>query len=336
LIVDQTDELDARARGKAPIFFIHSPRSGSVMLRGIIDAHPRINCPHMSPLLNLFLDAANSHPWSAAAYRSLRAPRGWTMNALRGWIESISGEIAQQAAKPRWIYRYWGTYRSLHFIDELFDGQALYIFLVRHGLDVADAASKVYPSAETWQVGPNGRAEHFIEACGGSFQLAYAHFWREISERMLEFGAMHPKRVHLIRYEDLVARPKETLSALFGFMGEDYPDGLVERFFQGPRTVMAAIEGHESLRTKGIEAGRHGMYRLWNPGLLRSAAAVVNDALAGWGYDRVSTEVESPPAENVIPRTAPPTGPRQFSLRELPMKQAPLNPNPLPDTSATG
>jgi hypothetical protein len=358
LVFDKSKPIDRETRRRSPVFFVHCPRSGSNMLRWLIDAHPRITCPPFSLVLHHLMESTNNDPTAAAAYRSLRSPRPWTQRILRRWFDQVLADYVQREGKVRAAFRHWVSYRSLHSIDEMFDSTPLYIFLVRHGLDVADAAAKVYPAAETWQVGPNGREVNYHDLYGGSYHLGYAHYWREMSERMLEFGSVHRDRVHLVRYEDLVEQPKQILSNMFEFIGEELPDELIQKAFAGPHPMLAAWEGHEVTRTSGIEAGRHAFYRAWDPRLLSSAGTIVNDTLEAWGYPRIPTDgvlgassekrqkcrlldadaadASAKPADQRAPSDPPSTKkPRQFTIRDLGLKQAPLNPNPKPTTVGT-
>jgi hypothetical protein len=279
-------ELTAPERKKLPVFFIYCPRSGSNMLRWLLDAHPVFSCPPPSVIAHLLVSATN-HNLSGAAFRSMRSPKAWSRRMLRSWIEKQMDEVVRREKKERWIYRHWVTYRSLHYIEELFGGNVLYICLVRHGLDVADAACRVYVPAETWQAGPNGMETDYFKYTGGSYHLAYANFWKEIAERMLQFRSLHPDRVHVVRYEDLVEKPDHELSRALTFLGEEMPRGLIEKAFQKPARMLAAWEGHELTRTSKIEKDRVGLHRLWEPNLIKLAAPVVNDQLEQFGYPRV-------------------------------------------------
>ena len=286
LLVERSRELTQAERKQLPIFFIYCPRSGSNMLRWLLNAHPNLTCPPPSVIAHLLVQAANQ-PWSGAAYRAMRLPKPWTRRILRTWIEKQMGEVAKRDNKPRWIYRHWVTYRSLHYLDELFGGRVLFLCLVRHGLDVADAACRVYVPAETWQVGPNGMSRDYFQESGGSYHLAYAKFWREIGDMILQFKKLHPDRVQIVRYEDIVADPDGTLAKSLQFLGEDLPKDLTSNAFKKPARMLPAWEGHEVTRTSKIEKDRVGLHKLWSPNLIKLAAPIVNDALEQFGYERI-------------------------------------------------
>jgi hypothetical protein len=271
------------ARAKAPVFMVFCPRSGSNLLRWLLDSHPRFSCVAPSPIVNLLINLAN-HPWSAAAYRSLRVPKPWTRHLLRRWVDQ---QLVDSADGKRWCYRHWVSYRQLHYIDELFGGTPLYLYLVRHGLDVADAASRVYVAGETWQAGPNGTEEDFFKVYGGSYQLAYAKFWCEVVDRMHEFRVAHPDRTFFLRYEDLVENPEQKLYDMCAFLGEEFSPDMVAKAFKAPPKMLPAWDGHEVTRTSKIEKGRSGRWKRWDPSLVKMVAPFVNDALATWGYDRI-------------------------------------------------
>jgi protein-tyrosine sulfotransferase len=267
---------------------VFCPRSGSNMLRWLVDTHPKISCPPPSVALHLLVDAAN-HVNSAASFRALRSPREWTRATLRDFAREQMDAVARKAGKPRWCHRIWTTYKILPWVDELFGGKAMYLFLVRHALDVVDAACKVYVPAETWQAGPNGERRDYFAEAGGSYPLAYARLWREISDRMFEFRALHPDRVFVLRYEDLVQDPSAELSKMFGFFGEQLPEGLVEKAFKTPPRMLPGWQGHEVTRTQKVESHHVGQWKAWDPHVVKACAPLVNDALAAWGYDLLPT-----------------------------------------------
>ena len=282
LIMDRDRRDDARRT--APIFMIFSPRSGSNMLRWLVDTHPNISCPPPSVALHLLLSAMNDVN-SGASFRSLRSPREWTRAMLRGWAEEQMNEAARKAGKPRWCHRIWTTYSVLPYVDELFGGKPLYLFLVRHALDVVDAACKVYVPAETWQAGPNGVEDDYFTEHGGAYPMAYTRMWAEISRRMLEFRTLHPDRVFVLRYEDLVADPDQALSKMFGFFGEELPKGLTDKAFAAPPKMLPGWQGHEVTRTKKVESDHVGLWKSWDPNVVKACAPLVNDLLLAWGYD---------------------------------------------------
>jgi hypothetical protein len=128
--------------------------------------------------------------------------------------------------------------------------------------------------------------EDLFKRHGGSYHLAYAHFWCEVSARMLEFRAINPSRVHVIRYEDLVDDSQSALRRAMDFLGEEMPADLVEKTFKAPPRMLPAWEGHELTRTRRIETDRVGLWKRWDPDLARAVIPVLGDTLEAWGYER--------------------------------------------------
>ena len=188
-----------------PIFVIGSPRSGTTLLRLILDSHPHISCGEETHFLR-DLEAVVGRNWDLVATYGLG--REWWIEHIRGLYEAFQAEVLARSGKLRWAEKD-PTY-TLHalFIEELFP-DALYIHLLRDGHDV------VASFRDRWGYKSAARAARSE--------------WARYVTAARELGARLPADRFLeLRYEDLVADPEGQGRRLFAFLGEDWDPAVLE------------------------------------------------------------------------------------------------------------
>jgi protein-tyrosine sulfotransferase len=271
---------EARAMS-TPIFLLGPPRSGTTLLRWIIDTHPNIHCPGETHFLTRVRDLfVESWPLHIEGY-----PPAAILRQLRGLVEGVMGELASRAGKRRWAEKSPQHALVAEFIHRLFEGQCRFVVLMRHGLDVAasisDRAAELRPDMMAFIPPELGLGSGFRDLP----LLTGAQIWARYSERLRHFVALHPDDCSVVRYEDLVADPEPTARRIFEFVGEELPDGLIERVF---RTNHGTGMGDPKIaETKRIERDRVGRWKMLSPAVIASLAATVDTELAAWGYEPV-------------------------------------------------
>ncbi len=159
-----------------------------------------------------------------------------------GVIDALFSAYAERNGAVRWGDKTPEHIRHLRQIRADFPGAKL-IHLVRDGRDVAEAMQRMV-------FGP-------VTAVG------LAHEWqREVShwrEYCRERGA---RDTLLVRYEDLVTSPRETVRRVFSFLGEPEAD-TVEGYASTAlsRTLADTQSAWHSSLTKGISTNKIGVYR---------------------------------------------------------------------------
>lgn len=192
--------LAATPEGQVPpIFVVGSPRSGTTLLRLILDSHPRISCGEETHFLRR-LGSIVGDDWPLVATYSL--DRAWWLDRIRDLYTSFQAEVLARSGKARWAEKDPTYTLHLDFIDELFP-DALYVHLLRDGHDV------VASFRDRWGYRAAARAARGEWA--RYVRAAQALGRRLPSERFTE-----------IRYEHLVAEPEPVVRGLFEFLGEDW------------------------------------------------------------------------------------------------------------------
>jgi len=213
---------------ESPIFVVGHPRSGTTLLRLILDAHPRIVIPPEGHLISLlrraekkFGDLKVDANMAALVDRLLGKERmvEWALDDERVRRDCMAGERTpggvlsafmrqwtERAGKPRWGEKTPGTYRFLPEVSRWFpDGQVLHI--IRDGRDVA-VSCLTPPFADAYDK-------------GNVYEVAAR--WRDALRRGRRAAAfMGPARYREIRYEELTADPERVVRGVCEFLHEDF------------------------------------------------------------------------------------------------------------------
>jgi hypothetical protein len=209
-LADETaDAGEAReggsARPSAPIFVIGSPRSGTTLLRLLLDAHPRISCGEETHFLR-DLEAIVGRNWELVATYGL--PREWWLEHIRSLYLDFQAEVLARSGKGRWAEKDPTYTLHLPFIEELFPG-ALYVHLLRDGHDVVAS---------------------FRDRLGYSAAARAARSeWARYVNAARALGARLPaERFCELRYEALVSDPEPEAQRLFAFLGEEWDPTVLD------------------------------------------------------------------------------------------------------------
>ena len=215
-----------------PIFLVGCPRSGTTLLSALLHAHPRIAMPPETRFLIPAYEKRAQFGDLEIAENRRRLARwitrpGWTkFDDLRldrdAVVDKIVAgpptfgsamgivwrEFATSRGKARWgekrpaYWRYLGTIRRL-FPD------AQIVHLIRDGRACVASLDQV-----PWW--PTGR-------------LGAMTTWALADRELRRAGRTLPADTyHAVRYEDVLADPRGTLTALCGFLGEDFDERMLE------------------------------------------------------------------------------------------------------------
>jgi protein-tyrosine sulfotransferase len=263
------------------------PRSGTTLLRRLLNGHPDICCPGETFLLT---SAARflrpDYVWDGIEYGVLGGlaaagiPREQALATLRELVEDCFRQIAARSGKPRWASKTAIDAFYLPEIEQLMAGHARFVCIVRHGLDTALSLKDLCDANETYI-----REIHAYVARNPRPLVAFAELWADVTSGLLDLAARRPGDSLLIRYEELVAQPQATLDRLAVFLdlepgslaartlGEDAPSGLGDWKTYGKRA---------------IEATSVGRWQSLGAAALALVAPIVNPVLTRAGYEPVN------------------------------------------------
>lgn len=200
--------LAAHHSGERHIILGGAPRSGTTLLRKLLDRHPQVRAGAET---KLFVPAAFNLEWLSQAYAiplaELRRMRE-EAPSQGAFIDAFAARVRADAAKPRWAEKTPQNIRSLDWIAPRWP-RAAFVHVIRDGRDVV-CSMRQHPDwrwvGGAWQKVLVPRSLEWY-AKRWLADTASGMAWRD-DERYLE-----------VRYEALVADPLATLRALCDAIG---------------------------------------------------------------------------------------------------------------------
>ncbi len=272
-----------------PLFIVSCGRSGTTLLRWMLNCHPNIAIPPESyfivEIYDRFFttyDKTNrtvreqvirylfDHPFykefhldNGSVYRSLVAPEELQLSEL---ISIVYQTYAQQYGKVRWGDKTPHYVSRMDAIRQLFP-DAQFIHVIRDGRDVALSILKV-------DFGPNSLPESALD---------WKH-WVQTGRKLgKEIGNKHYLEIF---YENLVRAPERSLRTVCEFIGESFHE---EMLYHHRHKDLAFHESHQLL-PQPVTTSRIGKWRQQ----MREDEVKLFESIAGGllqelGYDTLTT-----------------------------------------------
>jgi len=274
-------------RDGPPFFVVAAARSGTTLLRVMLDRHPAVAIPgegHFIPHLwstrerygrdemverpEVWLGDLGRHPSFRFWDLSIDAVRdefgGRTVLTFADAVDAAYRAFARRAGKPRWGDKTPNYIDHLPLLAKLFP-QARFVHMIRDGRDVALSTIDL-----------KGFHRH-ASTC--------AHFWgRQVGGAMREGERLGQERYLELRYEDLLDEPERELRRLCEFVDLPFHESLLEhdeRDLQKLPERFRAIHSRLALPpTKGLRDWRIQM----SSSEVAEFEAVAGSELAAAGY----------------------------------------------------
>jgi protein-tyrosine sulfotransferase len=293
-----------------PVFVLCNGRSGSTLLRFLLDAHPDLACPPETNLPGLCAQLATV--WSLIEGAPLSANRGdeppeipeAAIAGVRETMDRMVGSYLARRGKKRYCDKSLGTARYAELLTRVYP-EARFVCVYRHPMDVIASGMEACP----W--GLNGYGfDPYIAATPGNAVMALANFWADNARVTLAAEERFPDRCFRLLYEDLVADPEAVAEDLFDFLGVAPVPGISRVCFSGERERFGPGD-YKIWYTSAISADSVG--RGWSvpTGMIApQLLAVINDLAGKLGYLAIDSDwgTTAPPADLRVPVTAPPAG----------------------------
>jgi protein-tyrosine sulfotransferase len=229
-----TEHLEALPDpNRSPVFILTASRSGSTLLRFILDSHPDFACPPETGLGSTcsqlagtlgILDGVGSRQLHVTA----GAPPEGILVAVRAVIDDAFGHYLQHRGKRRWCDKSLDSYQFADLLAELYP-EAKFLCLYRHCMDVIASGVETCP----WGLHRYG-FDQFVAMNPGNSVAAIGSYWLSCVQEIMAFEEKNPGSCHRVRYEDLVTAPEETAAAIFSFLGAEQARGIADACFRSP------------------------------------------------------------------------------------------------------
>jgi putative sterol carrier protein len=212
-----------------PAFILSPARSGSTLLRYIIDTHPAFCSP---PELNLgrvceALYRALYHTTQAAS-----APEkdSIVFRETRSIISGFMSTYAEAKGKTQWCDKSPDNLHHLPILYSVFP-DARYLCLYRNCLDLVHSLME-YNRLQLFE-----EVLYFVQKNSGNMVDAMIDYWITQTKNTLLFERLHPGQCFHVKYESIVRDPSGTLAAMFSFLGVEWDEALLDSVFSTPREV---------------------------------------------------------------------------------------------------
>jgi protein-tyrosine sulfotransferase len=288
-----------------PVFVLCMGRSGSTLLRFLLDAHPELACPPETSMPALCGQLAVV--WSLiegaplAAERDAAPPRvpDAAVAGIRRMLDEMTGSYLARRGKRLFCDKSLGSARNADLLTQIYP-DARFLCLYRHPMDMIRSGLDACP----W--GLNGYGfDHYIVGSPGNAVLALARYWLDNATLIHEVETTQPERCHRIRYEDLVEDPEEIMREVYEFAGVGSAPGVARACFSRDRERFGPAD-HKIWATSEISGDSVGRGESVPAGLiLPQVTAAINELTAALGYLPVDAEWGTPgrPADPRVPDT---------------------------------
>jgi protein-tyrosine sulfotransferase len=289
----------------SPVFVLTASRSGSTLLRIILDSHPRLACPPETSITGACLALAmtcdgleNAGADSAKTDEPERLPPVIAAT-VRTAVDRFYGHYLAQRGKQRWCDKSLDSFLHAELMAQVYP-DAKFICLFRHCMDVVASAVEACP----WGLQKYG-LDPFAAQFPGNSVAAVGSYWLACAQAILSFADSHPGSCHLVRYEDLVTAPEETAAGILSFLGEEQMPGITRACFDTPHEIDGP--GDEKLwSTSAVTTASVGRGTIVPAGALpEPVRAAVNQTLGRLGYRAVDDHWNDA-VSGTDPRLSPP------------------------------
>ncbi len=282
-------------------FVLSAPRSGSTLLRYLLDTHSRIASPGEIFLARLCfdLDIVMSRTIGIGLPPG-RAGEERLGDEIRRLAGGIMEAYARSKGKDVWCDK---SPRNVEYLPSLVKTfpRARYICLYRNCLDTVKSMLSASQQGFMIELAP------YAAKSPGNLVAAMIDAWCDYTAKILDFEAAHPAATFRIRYEDVVLEPERTLRPLFEFLEVGWEPQVVERALSTPHD-----EGGGDLfikYTKTIDRSSIGKGSTIPYPRIQPALAAMNALLERLDYATVGADWNDRPSPYLPPEPVATKGP---------------------------
>jgi hypothetical protein len=233
-----------------PIFFIVGrERSGTTLLQTLLNAHPEITVPIESRFIKYL-------------YKRYRKQTDWNETTIKRFVKDLKTEPYQIL----WDLDQQQLIDQLMAVEQPSFANFCKVILQQKQTKKATLVGdknpqyalfgpqliSVFPDAKfVWVIrDPRAQVHSMLKVnMEKKMVSSLAYRWKYFNRKMETFRQQHPKQVLQVRYEDLVADPKEQLLTICSFLNIEYTDSMLENRLQSiAENPFYSHTDHESVK----------------------------------------------------------------------------------------
>lgn len=271
------------------ILVLGSLRSGTTLLRRLLDAHPNIACPAETYLFTAcarFLHAETVGDGLQFGVVNGLGFAGFESEEVHARLRELAfgfhRDHARRQGKKRWAEKTAVDSFYLDEIEALCDDRVQYLCMTRHGLDVACSIEELSSRGMTYL----SEVHEYVKRYPRPLE-AFAHAWVDVTRDLLAFMERHPNNTLWVKYEELTANPKAELARILAFLGEDGSEDLIERALRNREG--AGLGDWKTYGKSHVDDGSVERWRSLPPYTRTTLAHICNATLEACGYPPVRT-----------------------------------------------
>lgn len=254
----------------APVFILSPYRSGTTLVRFILDSHSHLACPPETDFVPL-LAGVLEDPESLSGLNSMGFDAAHVTVKVREMCDYFFGNYAASAGKSRWVDKSPSYVMHIGLLRKLFP-DARYVILHRHPLDQIESFTRGGTITHR-------AIEPYLRA-GEDIRVAAARYWSAATRQLIEASDDNSIVCH---YMKLCQDPVTEVKRITDFLGEPWePDILKFNSFSHDL-------GKESVRIRGTRGFEPvaDTYVSWDADLIAQCWAIVAEEARSLGYSVV-------------------------------------------------
>ena len=276
---------------ESPIFILSCERSGSTLLRYIIDTHPSVCSPahlHLGQLCECLHRTVYYSVGQTASVEDEAARERLVAAEVRRVVDELMGRYARAKGKRVWCEKTTENLQYLKVLTDVFP-DARFICLYRNCMDVA------HSTAEYVRIGALPELAAYVQKSPKNIVEAMVNNWVDKTSLLLEFELANASRCFRLKYESLVLNTSETLRAMFEALALPWDDNILNAVF--------STEHDQGMGDKKLQFTKKSSPDSSGRGSTLSSADIppelldkINELLARLDYPTVGPEWDSSPS----------------------------------------
>jgi protein-tyrosine sulfotransferase len=267
------------------VIILGMPRSGTTLLRRLLNAHRSLVCPAETGLLAAASRLLTQNTVAGGLSLGVISGLGFAgftedevLERLRKFVFSFWRDLAVRENKPIWVEKTAIDLFHLETVETLCGERCRYVNIVRNPLDVICSLSDLTNKMQGFLPEIYAYVQRHR-----SWVSAYAEAWVDGNAKLLDFERRHPNWCIRLKYEDLVQQPALELQRICEFLGlpEDV-DLVISRAMEDRESV--GLGDWKTYEQRSIEASRKGSRAKLGGWTVQELADLLNPTMEQLGY----------------------------------------------------